>query len=137
MSRVHAYGKALGDFRNSDPLVMEVAAVDQRGSVTSTGNVSKMTSLARIELTNEEPQWFEWDVYMEAGYEPEIRFRNGPMSAKRMVRLLTTKAADKPEFKPFVIIYLVDATLCSTTTTAGRRQGAAGGDVRDGGSRAA
>ena len=50
------YGKALGDFRNSDPLVMEVAAVDQRGSVTSTGNVSKMTSLARIELTEAEPQ---------------------------------------------------------------------------------
>ncbi len=102
VSRVHDYGKALGDFRNGDPLVMEVAAVDRRGSVESTGNVSKMTSLARIELTNEEPQWFQWNVYMEAGYEPEVRFRNGPLAAKRMVRLLTTQAADKPEFKPFV-----------------------------------
>ena len=102
VSRVHDYGKALGDFRNGDPLVMEVAAVDRRGSVESTGNVSKMTSLARIELTNEEPQWFQWNVYMEAGYEPEVRFRNGPMAAKRMVRLLTTQAADKPEFKPFI-----------------------------------
>ena len=61
-----------------------------------------MTSLARVEMTNEEPKWFEWNVYMEAGYEPEVRCRNGPLSAKRMVRLLTTKAADKPEFKPFV-----------------------------------
>ena len=26
----------------------------------------------------------------------------GPMAAKRMVRMLTTHAADKPEFKPFV-----------------------------------
>ncbi len=102
VSRVHDYGKALGDFRNGDPLVMEVAAVDRRGSVTSTGNVSKMTSLARIELTNEEPRWFQWNVYMEAGYEPEVRFRNGPLAAKRMVRLLTTQAADKPEFKPFI-----------------------------------
>jgi len=102
VGRVHDYGKALGDFRNGDPLVMEVAAVDRRGSVESTGNVSKMTSLARIELTNEEPQWFQWNVYMEAGYEPEVRFRNGPLAAKRMVRLLTTEAADKPEFKPFV-----------------------------------
>ncbi|HAY82237.1 MAG TPA: hypothetical protein DCY79_20725 [Planctomycetaceae bacterium] len=102
VSRVHDYGKALGDFRNGDPLVMEIAAVDRRGSVTSTGNVSKMTSLARVELTSEEPQWFEWNVYMEAGYEPEVRFRNGPLSAKRMVRVLTTHAADKPEFKPFV-----------------------------------
>lgn len=102
VSRVHDYGKALGDFRNGDPLVMEIAAVDRRGSVESTGNVSKMTSLARIELTNEEPQWFERTVYMEAGYEPEVRFRNGPLAAKRMVRVLTTHAADKPEFKPFV-----------------------------------
>ena len=102
VGRVHDYGKALGDFRNGDPLVLELAAVDRRGSVESSGNVSKMNSLARIELTNEEPQWFEWDVYIEAGYEPEVRFRNGPLSAKRMVRLLTTKAADKPEFKPFV-----------------------------------
>jgi len=102
VSRVHDYGKALGDFRNGDPLVMELASVDRRGSVESTGNVSKMTSLARIELTNEEPQWFEWTVYMEAGYEPEVRFRNGPLAAKRMVRVLTTLAADKPEFKPFV-----------------------------------
>ena len=102
VGRVHDYGKALGDFRNGDPLVMEIASVDRRGSVTSTGNVSKMTSLARIELTNEDPKWFEWKVYMEAGYEPEVRFRNGPLAAKRMVRVLTTQAADKPEFKPFV-----------------------------------
>ena len=102
VDRVHDYGKALGDFRNGDPLVMELAAVDRRGSVTSTGNVSKMTSLARVELTSEKPQWFEWTVFMEAGYEPEVRFRNGPLAAKRMVRVLTTLAADKPEFKPFV-----------------------------------
>ena len=102
VGREHDYGNALGDFRNGDPLVMELASVDRRGSVESSGNVSKMTSLALIELTNEEPQWFEWDVFMEAGYEPEVRFRNGPLSAKRLVRLLTTKAADKPEFKPFV-----------------------------------
>ena len=72
VDRVHDYGKALGDFRNGDPLVMELAAVDRRGSVTSTGNVSKMTSLARVELTSEKPQWFEWTVFMEAGYEPEV-----------------------------------------------------------------
>ena len=57
-----------------DPLVMEIASVDLRGSVTSTGNVSKMTSLARIELTNEGPKWFEWKVYMEAGYERRSAF---------------------------------------------------------------
>lgn len=101
VGRVHDYGKALGDFRNGDPLVMEIASVDRKGSVTSTGNVSKMVSLARIELTNEEPQWFEFEVYMDAGFEPEVRFRNGPIAAKRMVRVLTSQT-DKEEFKPFV-----------------------------------
>ncbi len=100
VGRIHDYGDALGDFRNGDPLVMEIASVDRKGSVTSTGNVSKMTSLARIELTNEQPQWFEWEVYMDAGYEPEVRFRNGPAAAKRMVRLLS-KMPDREEFKPF------------------------------------
>ena len=102
VGRFHDYGKALSDFRNGDPLVMELAAVDRRGSVESTGNVSKMVSLQRIELTNEEPRWFEWDVYMEAGFEPEVRFRNGPLAAKRLVRMLTTQAADRPEFEPFI-----------------------------------
>ncbi|MEE2638988.1 MAG: DUF1592 domain-containing protein [Planctomycetota bacterium] len=102
VGRVHDYGKALGDFRNGDPLVMELAAVDRRGSVESTGNVSRMVSLARVELVDEKPRWFQWDVFMEAGYEPEIRFRNGPLAAKRLVRLLTTQAADKPEFQPFI-----------------------------------
>ena len=83
VSRRHDYGKALGDFRNGDPLVMEIAAVDRKGSVESTGSVSKMISLARVEMTNEQPKWFEWEVFMDAGFEPEIRFRNGPMAAKR------------------------------------------------------
>jgi hypothetical protein len=37
---------------------------------------------------------------MDACYEPEIRFRNGPAAAKRMVRLLS-KMPDREEFKPF------------------------------------
>ena len=38
----------VSDFRNGDPLVLELAAVDRRGSVTSNGNVSKMKSLERM-----------------------------------------------------------------------------------------
>ncbi len=102
ISRVHEYGDALGDFRNGDPLVMEIAGVDRRGSVESTGNVSRMVSLARIELTNTQPEWFEWDVYLEAGFEPEVRFRNGPLAAKRMVRVLTLPQYDLEDFRPFI-----------------------------------
>ena len=100
--RTHNYGKALGDFRNGDPLVLELAAVDRKGSVESTGSVSRLNSLKQVELTSEEPQWIEWTGYLDKGYEPEIRFRNGPLAAKRMVRLLTTLASDHEEFKPFV-----------------------------------
>lgn len=102
VDRVHDYGNALGDFRNGDPLVLEIAAVDRRGSVESTGSISKQVPLRRVELTSDEPQWIEWTGYIDSNYEPEIRFRNGPLAAKRMVRLLTTKAADHREFKPFL-----------------------------------
>ena len=102
VGRLHDYEAALDDFRNGDPIVMEVAAVDRRGSVESSGNVSDMTPLACIELTNEQPRWFEWTVFIEAGYEPEIRFRNGPMAAKRLVRMLRTKASHRKELKPFI-----------------------------------
>ncbi len=102
VDRTHDYGDVMGDFRNGDPLVLEVAAVDRKGSVESTGSVSRLVPLATFELTTEEPRWFEWNGYLEKGYEPEVRFRNGPIAAKRMIRLLTTKAGDHEEFTPFV-----------------------------------
>jgi len=101
LDRTHDYGKTIDDFRNGDPLLLEISAVDRQGSVTSTGNVSRERSLAMVELINEQPQWFEWDVYMEKGYEPEVRFRNGTTATKRMVRLLINDADKHPEFKPF------------------------------------
>ena len=101
VDRRHPYGKTIDDFRNGDPLVLELSAVDRRGSVKSTGNVSRERSLALVELINEQPQWFEWTCYLEKGYEPEVRFRNGPVATKRMVRLLINDADKHPEFKPF------------------------------------
>ncbi len=101
VDRTHGYGKIISDFRNGDPLVMEIASVDRRGSVTSAGNVSKMVSLSTYELTSEEPRWFEWTGYLEQGYEPEVRFRNGTTATKRLTRVLLNKADEFPEFKPY------------------------------------
>ena len=102
VNRTHPYGKILGDFRNGDPLVMEFASVDRKGSTAGTsGNVTKSVSLTSFELEKAEPEWFEWTGYLEKGYEPEVRFRNGTAAAKRLVRLLLNKADDFPEFKPF------------------------------------
>ena len=101
VDRDHPYGTALDDIRNGDPLVLELAAVNREGSVTSSGSVSEYRSVALEELTSDEPQWFEWDVYLEKGFEPEIRFRNGTMATKRLVRIITSKAAEYPEVAPF------------------------------------
>ena len=101
VDRWHDYGDVIDDFRNGDPLVLELMAVDRKGSVTSTGNVSAERSLAKVELTSEEPEWFEWEVYFDKGFEPEVRFRNGTLATKRLVRLLSQKAPGREEIKPF------------------------------------
>jgi len=101
VDRVHPYGDVIDDFRNGDPLVMELVAVDREGSVQSTGNVSEERSLARVELTSEEPEWFKWEVYFEEGFEPEVRFRNGTLATKRLVRIITQNAGHREEVKPF------------------------------------
>lgn len=101
MDRDHPYGDALDDFRNGDPLVLELAAVNREGSVESSGSVSEYRSVALEELTSPEPQWLEWDVYLEKGFEPEIRFRNGTLATKRLVRIISSKAAEHPEVAPF------------------------------------
>jgi hypothetical protein len=102
VTRTHSYGKILDDFRNGDPLVMEFASVDRKGSTSvGIGNVTKSVPLTSFELTGAEPEWFEWTGYLEKGYEVEVRFRNGTAAAKRLVRLLLNKADQFPEFKPF------------------------------------
>jgi hypothetical protein len=101
VDRIHPYGDVLDDFRNGDPLVLELVAVDREGSVESTGSITEERSLARVELTSEEPQWFEWDVLLEEGFQPEIRFRNGTLATKRLVRIITQNASEHPEVAPF------------------------------------
>ncbi|MEM7143534.1 MAG: DUF1592 domain-containing protein [Verrucomicrobiota bacterium] len=101
VDRDHPYGNALDDFRNGDPLVLELAAVNREGSVQSEGSVSEHRTLALEELTSEDPQWLEWNIYLEKGFEPELRFRNGTTATKRLVRVISSKAAEHPEVAPF------------------------------------
>ncbi|HBV63566.1 MAG TPA: hypothetical protein DEF45_11140 [Rhodopirellula sp.] len=101
IDRDHPYGDALDDFRNGDPLVLEVATVDREGSVESTGSITTERSVGLAELTSEEPTWFEWTTHIDQGFEPEVRFRNGTTATKRLVRIITQKAAEHPEVAPF------------------------------------
>ena len=100
IDREHHYD-VIDDFPNGDPLVLEVVEVDRRGSGESTGNVSRERSLGTVELTNEEPEWFSFDVYMRKGFEPEIRFHNGPESIGEVISKLLQSTNPKPEILPF------------------------------------
>ncbi|MDG1073053.1 MAG: DUF1592 domain-containing protein [Akkermansiaceae bacterium] len=102
VDRTHDYRKGILTSRNGDPLVLELASVDRQGSVTSAGSVRKMVSLNTYELTEPKPKWIEWTGYLEKGYEPEVRFRNGTLSAKNLVFKLSRLAQDRPEIKPFL-----------------------------------
>ncbi|MCP4886210.1 MAG: DUF1592 domain-containing protein [Planctomycetaceae bacterium] len=101
VDRDHPYGSALDDFRNGDPLVLEVASVDRKGSVESTGSITTERSVGLAELTSEEPTWFEWTTHIDQGFEPEIRFRNGTTATKRLVRIISQRASEHPEVAPF------------------------------------
>jgi len=101
IDRTHSYD-FLENFRNGDPIVMEVAAVNREGSVESTGNITTQRTLALVELTSDKPQWFEWTVDLERGEEPEVRFRNGVPAAKGMAYKLLKHAKGHPELEALV-----------------------------------
>ncbi len=98
IDRTHHYD-FLKDFRNGDPIVMELAAVNREGSVESTGNITTQRTLALEELTSDQPQWFEWTVDLERGEEPEVRFRNGAAKAKNLAFKLSRNVEGHPELE--------------------------------------
>ena len=98
IDRTHSYD-FLNDFRNGDPIVMELAAVNREGSVESTGNITTQRTLALVELTSDKPQWFEWTVDLERGEEPEVRFRNGALAAKALAFKLGKNVKGHPELE--------------------------------------
>lgn len=98
IDRTHHYD-FLKDFRNGDPIVMELAAVNREGSVESTGNITTQRTLALVELTSDKPQWFEWTVDLERGEEPEVRFRNGAPAAKGLAFKLGKNVKGHPELE--------------------------------------
>ncbi len=98
IDRTHSYD-FLNDFRNGDPIVMELAAVNREGSVESTGNITTQRTLALVELTSDQPQWYEWTVDLDRGEEPEVRFRNGAPAAKALAFKLGKNVKGHPELE--------------------------------------
>ncbi len=98
IDRTHPYD-FIQDFRNGDPIVLELAAVNREGSVESTGNITTERTLALVELTSDQPQWLEWTVDLERGEEPEIRFRNGAGKAKNIQFKMSKRGNGHPELE--------------------------------------
>ncbi len=95
----HPYPTALAKAgaKPGDLNVLEIRAVDRRGSLSDT------RVMVRKKLDNEKPEWFEWDVYIEKGYQPEIRMGNGPGAAKNLMRIvLNGEGKDLEHMKPFL-----------------------------------
>lgn len=98
LDRQHHYD-FLDEIRSDDPIVMEIAAVIRGGGNEETGNLKAERSLALVELTKDQPQGFEWTVYLDRSEEPEVRFRNGPVKAKNLASRLARNAEKYPELK--------------------------------------
>ncbi|MEO0414330.1 MAG: DUF1592 domain-containing protein [Verrucomicrobiota bacterium] len=95
----HPYPRALerAGAKPGDLNILEVRAVDRRGSISDSRVV------VREKLDDVGPQWMEWDVYMEKGYQPEIRMGNGPGAAKNLMRIvLNGEGRELEHMKPFV-----------------------------------
>ncbi len=95
----HPYPKALSraGSQPGDLNILELRAVDRRASLSAT------RVMVREKLTNEEPEWLEWDVYIEKGYQPEVRMGNGPGAAKNLMRIvLKGEGADLEHMQPFL-----------------------------------
>ncbi len=99
VDRKHDYD-FLDEIRSGDPIVMEIAAVIRGGANEVTGNLKAERSLALVELTSDKPQWFEWTVHLDRGEEPEVRFRNGPVTAKNLAFRLGRYAEKNPQTFP-------------------------------------
>lgn len=96
---VHPYPKALakGGGNPGDLNILEIRAVDRRGSL------SDSRVIIRHKLENESPEWFEWQVFLDKGYQPEIRMGNGPTAAKQLMRLVVQgEGKDLDHIKPFL-----------------------------------
>ena len=119
IDRTHSYD-FLTDFRNGDPIVMELAAVNREGSVESTGNITTQRTLALVELTSDKPQWFEWTVDLERGEEPEVRFRNGAPAAKGLAFKLGKHVKGHPELEAVAKLKLGKGEIASAMLKAYR-----------------
>lgn len=108
---VHHYSYKSVQYRSGDPAVMQLGAVMRR-TITSTGQASRdserATPLGMHEVSDEVPKWFENRVWIEKGYEPEIRFVNGNPRFKPTRRLLLKEATSDPKRYPEITAILAD-----------------------------
>ena len=108
---VHHYSYRAVQYRSGDPAVMQINAV-KSNRVTSNGEQSRNpmrgTPLGIQEVSQQEPAWFEYRVWIDKGYQLEIGFANGNPRFKPTRRILLAEAREDAGRYPEITAILAD-----------------------------
>ena len=121
VDRDHPYGKALDDFRNGDPLVLEVATVDREGSVESTGSITTERSVGPGRADQRgQPAWYEWTITHRLRVSsPKSASVTAPPQPNAWSVSFPSNASEHPEVAPFADMETGlwrNPTVCSRLT---------------------
>ena len=89
VDRVHPYGDVIDDFRNGDPLVMELVAVDREAALQVKCFRGAFLGASRID--ERKTGVVRMGSLLRGRFQPEVRFRNGTLATKRLLRLLSKR----------------------------------------------
>lgn len=111
---VHGYSYRAVQYRSGDPAVMQLNAV-KSGRITSNGEQSRNpmrgTRLGIHEVSRQVPEWFEYRVWVDKGYQLEIGFANGNPRFKPTRRILLAEAREDADRYPEITAILADDSV--------------------------
>lgn len=93
IDRRHPYQDWIIDTATQDPLQMSIVAADASAGDMATNNPTDR-ELARFEVADDQPQWYEATIPLDAGYTPRLGFPNGPAKIKYMRHALMRNHRD-------------------------------------------
>lgn len=103
VNRSYHYPEELVGVRKDEPLRVAIVAGN-----ADFGDLETLTSsdrlLAEFELPDDEPEWLEATIWLDAGYQPRFTFPNGPAGVKPLRRRLVLGYPH--DFEEYILNYL-------------------------------
>ena len=99
IDREYPYPEKYVGVPKEDPIRMQVIAGAARYGDLETNNASDRL-LAEYELTDNQPEWYEFITWLDAGYQPRIAYPNGPLGTKYLRPKLVRDFPD--DFSKFI-----------------------------------